>query len=86
MDAVIFNLGILGLYFVQFLSFILYFDTDSYRQMDNICIKFLIQDLQGWEKFMLVWPWPTFGRLRLGLAIIFKPKWGFSDDQIIESK
>ena len=31
MDAVIFNLGIFGLYFVQFLSFILYFDTDSHR-------------------------------------------------------
>jgi len=86
MDAVIFNLGLFGLYFVQFLSFILYFDTDLYRQMDNICIKILIQGLKGWEKFMLVLPWPTFGRLRLGLAIIFKPKWEFSDDQIIESK
>ena len=54
MDAVIFNLGVFGLYFVQFLSIILYFDTDSYRQMDNICIKILIQGLKGWEKFMLV--------------------------------
>ena len=53
MDAVIFNLGLFGLYFVQFLSFILYFDTDLYRQMDNICIKILIQGLKGWEKFML---------------------------------
>ena len=71
MDAVIFNFGIFGLYFVQFLSFILYFDTDSHRQMDNICIKILIQGLKGWEKFMLVWPWPTFGCPRLGLANIF---------------
>ena len=31
MDTVIFNLGIFGLHFVQFLSFILYFETDSDR-------------------------------------------------------
>ena len=52
MDVVIFNLGIFGLYFVQFLPIILYFDTDSHRPMNNICIKSLIQGLQGWEKFM----------------------------------
>ena len=52
MDVIIFYLGIFGLYFVQFLSFILYIDTDSDRPRENICIKIVIQGLQGWEKFM----------------------------------